>query len=178
MVLPLEVFNIKIMCKIIYRLSEHVYLFFRFLHSSINYSCTLIHWYSISSEPDPSTGLWVIQPEFIHQGMHHMGVIHLDSIVHGAHLLPRFLSDISVYWEINYTNVLDVYTSFYVSEHHFQVTFLTFIFNKSYCPTLTLILTSSNSHAHNYDHMMAKDKTANTIHWYAHKRVLSTDDSV
>ena len=56
-----------------------------------------------------------------------MGIIHIDSIVHGAHLLPRFPSDVLVYWEINYMNVLDVYTSFYVNkfiDHHtFKISF-------------------------------------------------------
>ena len=104
-----------------------VYLFFRFLHSSIDYSCMLIHWYSTNSEPDPGTGLWIVQLEFIHRGICHMGIIHLDSIVHGAYLLPKFPSDAPVYQEINYTNILDIYTSFYVNkfiDHHaFKIAF-------------------------------------------------------
>ena len=56
-----------------------------------------------------------------------MGIIHLDSIVRGAHLLPKFPSDAPVYWEINYMNVLDVYTLFYVNkfiDHHaFEIAF-------------------------------------------------------
>ena len=56
-----------------------------------------------------------------------MGIIHLDSIVHGAHLLPKFPLDAPVYREINYTNVLDVYTSFYVNgfiyHHAFEIAF-------------------------------------------------------
>jgi hypothetical protein len=43
-----------------------------------------------------------------------MGVIHVDSITRGAHLLPRFPSDVPVYREVNYMNVLDLYSSFYV----------------------------------------------------------------
>ena len=105
----------------------HVYLFFRFLHSGIDYSCMLVHWYSMSSKPDPGTGLLVVQPEFIHWGMHHMGIVHLNSIVHGAHLLPKFPLDIPVYQEINYMNVLDVYTCFYVNKfiihHTFEIAF-------------------------------------------------------
>ena len=56
-----------------------------------------------------------------------MSVIHVDSIVHGAHLLPRFPSDAPVYREINYMNALDVYTSFYVNKlidpHAFEIAF-------------------------------------------------------
>ncbi|KAF9784559.1 hypothetical protein BJ322DRAFT_1006935 [Thelephora terrestris] len=50
-----------------------------------------------------------------------MAIIHLDSIVRGAHLLPRFPSNSRVYREINYTQTLDVFQSFYVNkyiDHH------------------------------------------------------------
>lgn len=108
-------------------LVARVYLFFRFSHDGVDYPCALVHWYSTSSEPDDSTGQWVVRPESTHRGMRHMGVIHIDSIVRGAHLLPRFPSDTPVYREINYMNVLDVYTSFFVNrfiDHHaFEIAF-------------------------------------------------------
>ena len=47
-------------------LVAHIYLFFRFSHGSVDYPCALVHWYSTNDEPDPSTGLWVVQPEFVH----------------------------------------------------------------------------------------------------------------
>jgi len=98
-------------------LVARVYLFFRFSHEGADYSCALVRWYTTSDEPDPSTGLWIVQPEFTRQGACHMGVIHIDTIVRGAHLLPVFPSDAPVYREINYMNVLDVYSSFYVNKH-------------------------------------------------------------
>ena len=56
-----------------------------------------------------------------------MSVIHIDSIVRGAHLLPRFPSDAPFYWEINYMNSLDLYSSFSVNkftDHHaFEIAF-------------------------------------------------------
>ena len=108
-------------------LVARVYLFFRFSHNNVNYPCALVHWYSTSDEPDPSTGYWIVQPEFTRQGARNASVIHVDTILRGAHLLPRFLSDVPVYREINYMNVLDVFTSFYVNkfiDHHaFEVAF-------------------------------------------------------
>ena len=108
-------------------LVARVYLFFRFSHISVDYPCALIRWYSMSDEPDANTGLWVVEPESTRRGARHMGVIHLDTIICGAHLLPKFPSDAPVYREINYTNVLDVYTSFYVNkyiDHHtFEIAF-------------------------------------------------------
>ena len=56
-----------------------------------------------------------------------MSMIHIDAIIHGAHLLLQFLSDAPVYQEINYMNVLDIYTSFYVNKfidhHSFEIAF-------------------------------------------------------
>jgi len=53
-----------------------------------------------------------------------MSVIYVNSILHGAHLLPRFPWDAPVFWGANYTNVLDLYMSFYVNKfinHHTSV---------------------------------------------------------
>ena len=104
-----------------------VFFLFRFLHNNIDYPCALMRWHSMGDEPDPTTGLWVVQPESTCRRAPHMSVIHLNSIVHGAHLLPLFPSDAPVYQEVNYMNVLDVYTSFYVNkyiDHHaFEIAF-------------------------------------------------------
>ena len=108
-------------------LIARVYLFFRFSYNRVNYPCALVRWYSMSDEPDPDTGMWVVQLEFTRQGMRHTSVIHIDSIARAAHLLPRFPSDAPIYREINYMNALDVYSSFYVNkfiDHHaFEIAF-------------------------------------------------------
>ena len=108
-------------------LVARIHLFFKFSYGSVDYPCALVRWYSTSDEPDPVTGFWVVRPESTRRGVRHMGVIHLDSIIRGAHLLPRFPSDAPVYREINYMNALDLYTSFYVNkfiDHHaFEIVF-------------------------------------------------------
>jgi hypothetical protein len=110
-------------------LIARVYLFFRFSFAGVEYPCALVHWYTtVSTEPDSSTGLWVVEPEYARgRPYRNMGVIHLDSIIRGAHLLPRFPSNTQVYREINYTQTLDVYQSFYVNkyiDHHaFEIAF-------------------------------------------------------
>ena len=108
-------------------LVARVYLFFRLSHEDTDYPCALVRWFSTGDEPDPTTGLWVVKPESARRGMRHMSIIHIDTIVRGAHLLPRFPSDAPVYREINYSNVLDLYTSFYVNryiDHHaFEIVF-------------------------------------------------------
>jgi hypothetical protein len=99
-------------------LIARVYLFFKFSFANADYPCALVHWYTtVGTEPDSSTGLWVVEPEYAHGHYRNMGVIHLDSIVRGAHLLPRFPSTTLLPREINYTQTLDVYRSFYVNKH-------------------------------------------------------------
>ena len=40
-------------------------LFFKFSFANVEYPCALVHWYTtIGSEPDSSTGLWVVEPEY------------------------------------------------------------------------------------------------------------------
>jgi hypothetical protein len=98
-----------------------VYLFFRFSHASVNYPCALVRWHSTSEEPDTINRLWIVQPKSTRPRQRHMSIIHVDTIVCGAYLLPRFPSDVSVYRQINYMNVLDLFTSFYVNksiDHH------------------------------------------------------------
>jgi hypothetical protein len=108
-------------------LVARVYLFFKFSYDGVTYPCALVHWFTKSDEPDPDTGLWIVRPEFVRRGARHMSIVHLDSVVRGAHLLPRFPSDAPLYREINYMNVLDVYRAFYVNkyiDHHaFELAF-------------------------------------------------------
>lgn len=108
-------------------LVARVYLFFSFSYNGISYPCALVHWFSTSDEPDPDTRMWIVQPEFTCHGVRHMGVIHIDTVIRGAHLLPVFPSDAPVYREIHYMNVLDVYTSFYankfIDHHAFELAF-------------------------------------------------------
>ena len=70
----------------------------------------------VGDKPDELTGLWVVEPEYIH-GRRNMGVVHLDPVICGAHLLPHFPSNTQLPREINYTQTLDIYRSFYVNKH-------------------------------------------------------------
>ena len=108
-------------------LIARVYLFFRFSFANREYPCALVHWYTKSAEPDAVTGLWVVEPEYTRHRYRNMGIVHLDSVVRGAHLLPRFPSNTQLPREIDYIHTLDVYRSFYVNkyvDHHaFEIAF-------------------------------------------------------
>ena len=89
-------------------------LFFTVTMNHVKYSCALVHWYSIIGDfPDECTGMWVVKPNILDDGTPWTAVIHLDSIVWLAHLLP-------VYGEeqaprgVKYTDSLDLFSEFYI----------------------------------------------------------------
>ena len=54
-----------------------------------------------------------------------MSVVHVDSMVRAAHLLPVFKGDATVPREINFSHTLDVFTAFYVNKYIYYHAFET-----------------------------------------------------
>ena len=105
-----------------------VHLFFSFEVSGDVFSCALVHEFSKSFNfPDPDNGMWIVEPDFDHDGYRVMSVVHVDSIVRAAHLLPVFRSDTAIPREINFSNTLDVFSAFYINKyidyHAFETVF-------------------------------------------------------
>lgn len=96
-------------------------LLFSFAHGDKEYSCALVEWFVCrGDEPDPDVGMWVVHPEILRTGERTLEVIHLDSIVRSAHLLPVFGTR-PVPENFDYYDTLDYFSSFYVnkySDHH------------------------------------------------------------
>ncbi|KAI5985780.1 hypothetical protein EDD15DRAFT_2390119 [Pisolithus albus] len=90
--------------------------FFSFIYTNgRTYSCALIHWFDhIADEPDKLTGMWMVRPSFMGNGSKNLSIIHLDSIVRSAHLLPIFGHE-QVPRAVNFHNSLDIYCGFYVN---------------------------------------------------------------
>ncbi|KAF8226198.1 hypothetical protein L208DRAFT_1303219 [Tricholoma matsutake] len=102
-------------------------LFFSFSHDGVEYSCTLIHWFScVGTLPDNNTGMWVVKPDVLGHGEAFTSIIHLDMIVQASHLIlvfgPQHVSK-----TLSFTNTLDAFSSFYVNkyvDHHaFEIAF-------------------------------------------------------
>lgn len=95
--------------------------FFSFSFGISTYQCALVQWFSsVGDEPCDETGMWMVERDIEADGTQSMGVIHVDSIVRGAHLIPVYGNDF-VPLDINYTNSLDRYKAYYVSkfaDHH------------------------------------------------------------
>ncbi|KAH7911539.1 hypothetical protein BJ138DRAFT_1237425 [Hygrophoropsis aurantiaca] len=98
-----------------------VKLFFSFLHDGVVYPCALIDRFSrIGRHPDIVTGMWKVRPETNRTGKRVQSVIHLDTILRSAHLIPVF-GDGPLPVDFHFSYSLDVFKSYYVNkyaDHH------------------------------------------------------------
>ncbi|KAI6031144.1 hypothetical protein PISMIDRAFT_88613 [Pisolithus microcarpus 441] len=104
-----------------------VFLFFSFTYDDIKYPCALIQWFSnVSDGPDKDTGMWVVQPDYDADGQRELEVVHVHSILRGAHLIPVY-GCTHLPADVQYTNSLDVFQAYYVNkyiDHHaFEIAF-------------------------------------------------------
>ena len=108
-----------------------VHSFFSITHNRVNYPCTLVSWFStVGESPCLDTGMWMVEPDFDQTGNHTMSIIHLDSILCGAHLMgvsgSQFIPP-----HLKFTHMLDTFHAFYVNkyiDHHTQNCILIHIF--------------------------------------------------
>jgi hypothetical protein len=98
-----------------------VKLFFSFIYEGDEYPCALVEWYKkIGRSPEEQTGMWVVKPETDDNGRRLITVIHVDTILRGAHLLPVFGNHF-LPPRFHYTWSLDSFKSFFVNkyaDHH------------------------------------------------------------
>jgi hypothetical protein len=95
-----------------------VHLFFSFEIGDQSFSCALVHeFFKTFHDPDPDNGMWVVEPDLDRDNYRVMSVIHVDSIIRAAHLLPVFQGDMTVPREIDFSHTLDIFTAFYVNKY-------------------------------------------------------------
>ena len=95
-----------------------VRLFFLFALGEETFECALVHEFCKTfTDPDPDNGLWVFEPDYDGDGDRIMSVVHINSIVRAAHLLPIFRGETPIPTEINFTNTLDVFQAFYLNKY-------------------------------------------------------------
>jgi len=105
-----------------------VRLFFSFSHDGTQYPCALVHWFSrVGDSPNDNTGMWIVEPDTSDNDDKPLtSIIHLDTIVWAAHLLPVFGHEY-VPRTLSFTDTLDSFTSFYVNKyadhHSFEIAF-------------------------------------------------------
>ena len=101
--------------------AARVQLFFSIKYNKTTYPCALVSWFSaFRDSPCPDTGMWIVTPDFDRTGDRVMSVIHLDTILRGAHLLG--VTDATqIPRHITLHNSLDAFKAFYINkyiDHH------------------------------------------------------------
>ena len=99
-----------------------VFLLFSFIADSVQYQCALVNWFSfIGDAPDELTGMWMVSPDLEGDDMY-LAVIHIDSILRAAHLIPCYGEDfVADFQDIDASETLNSFPSFYVNkyvDHH------------------------------------------------------------
>ncbi|KAG1718621.1 hypothetical protein EDB19DRAFT_1649991 [Suillus lakei] len=99
-----------------------IFCFFSFTFTnSCTYPCALVQWFHcIAKEQDELTGMWMVAPSFNNDRSCDLSIIHIDSIICSAHLLPIFGTQL-VSHSLQFHNSLDVYRGFYINQfidHH------------------------------------------------------------
>jgi len=94
-----------------------VMLFFSFVHQGKLYPCALVEWFKkYGAYPDKETGMWRVRPHMV--GRHRLTtVIHLDSVLRGAHLLPVFGGATHLPADFHFSYSLDVFEAYFINKY-------------------------------------------------------------
>ncbi|KAJ3511752.1 hypothetical protein NMY22_g15551 [Coprinellus aureogranulatus] len=93
-----------------------------FSYEGTDYPCAVVEWFKkVGRSPDPDTGMWIVQPD-MSSGERDTTIVHLDSILRAAHLLPLYGSSYPLIpSDFEHTRSLDSFNAFYVNkyiDHH------------------------------------------------------------
>ncbi|KAF8992148.1 hypothetical protein BDQ17DRAFT_1392882 [Cyathus striatus] len=101
--------------------AAQVHLFFSFTYNNILYPCAFVHWFeTYGDNPCRNTGLWMVEPHFDALQRRLTSVIHVDTILRSAHLIPvfgrRFIPS-----HLKFSNSLHAFALYYINkyaDHH------------------------------------------------------------
>ncbi|KAK0454507.1 hypothetical protein EV421DRAFT_1887139 [Armillaria borealis] len=96
-------------------------LFFTIQYHSLTIPCALVTWFStFQDRPCEDTGMWMVEPDLDENGERVQAVIHIDSILHGAHLIG-VAGETMIPQKFKHIDSLDSFYSYYINkyaDHH------------------------------------------------------------
>ncbi|KAJ6582258.1 hypothetical protein B0H19DRAFT_1207698 [Mycena capillaripes] len=102
-------------------LAARVLLFLSFKHRGVTHECAVVTWFSaIGDEPCSDTGMWMVEPDLDARRKRIVDLIHIDSILRSAHLIPVFGEDY-LPRRFKYSDSLDSFKAYYINkyaDHH------------------------------------------------------------
>jgi hypothetical protein len=91
--------------------------FIKIKHNKIYYPCAVISTFSsVGDSPCPDTGMWIVERDLDGEGQELMMIIHVDTIVHNAHLIG-VAGDSRIPNDLNYSDSLNAFRRFYVNKY-------------------------------------------------------------
>ncbi|KIM41784.1 hypothetical protein M413DRAFT_27359 [Hebeloma cylindrosporum] len=91
--------------------------FLSITHNKVKYPCALVWWFStVGDSPCPDTGMWMVEPDFDQTGNRAMSIIHIDSILRGAHLMGVSSGSQFIPHHLSFSHTLDAFRSFYTKQ--------------------------------------------------------------
>ena len=80
--------------------------------------CALVHNFHLTfTDPDPDNSMWVVEPTYGENGSRFMSVVHVDPIIHAAHLLPVFQGLSTLPPQLTFSKTLDSFCAFYINKY-------------------------------------------------------------
>jgi hypothetical protein len=105
-----------------------VHFFLSFKHDGTEYECAYVRWFEpFGDEPCDATGLWRVRPDYDYwRRCRICSIIHIDSILRCAHLMPVFGSQF-IPSSLHHSQTLHAFKLFYVNKyidyHAYEVAF-------------------------------------------------------
>jgi hypothetical protein len=98
-----------------------VRLFFSFKHNKRTFPCALVEWFTpVGDEPCEETGMWIVEPDWDERGQRITSIVHIDTAVRGAHLIPVYgPKEISP--DMHFSESLRAFHTYYINkyaDHH------------------------------------------------------------
>lgn len=92
-----------------------VKLFFSFHYNGVYFPCALVEWFD-RVRYDDSTGMWIVCPGFT-RGKRDTSVIHLDSLLRAAHLIPVYSGNQLLPLDFHYSYSLHAFRAYFVNKY-------------------------------------------------------------
>ena len=108
-------------------LVARVHSFLLLKDKKFTYPCALVMWFStVGTSPCPQTGMWMVEPDFDSTGNRAMSIIHIDSILRGAHIMGN-AGNSRIPRHLTCDDSLDAFSSFfvnkYIDHHAYEIAF-------------------------------------------------------
>ena len=91
-------------------------LFISFTYYGQRFPCALVEWFTTRRRRCSRTGMWIVDRDYERDGSPSAELIHLDSVIRGAHLIPVF-GEGFVSTDLRYQDSLDTYDTFFVNQY-------------------------------------------------------------